>query len=57
MKHGFEKAGWHPSKPGPWLSGLPQNHKGHFMIIFIFGCEACEIFFPQPGIEPTVPAM
>ena len=18
MKHGFEKAGWHPSKPGPW---------------------------------------
>lgn len=37
------------------LWATPKN-KGHFMIIFIFGCEACEIF-PQPGIEPAFPAV
>ena len=26
-------------------------------MFWIFGCEACGILAPQPGIEPTLPAL
>lgn len=39
-----------------WALWATPKHKGHFMIIFIFGCKACEIF-PQPGIELSFPAV
>ena len=37
-----------------WLSGCTSGHRIFF---FFLPCEACGILVPQPGIEPTLPAL
>ena len=41
---------------GPFLKSL-LNLLSCCSMFWLFGCEACEILAPRPGIEPTSPAL